>query len=183
MKKFAKRFMGNDEVAKIARRYLVMNSFDGVLTILGVVVGTYMAEGFAHPSVVLSAGVGASLAMGVSGAMGTYLIERAERAREGTNGENESKKDAHDESLFLALVDGLSPALVTLIAVIPSLLALKSVISAEWAFVSSVTIIALELFGLGAFLGKISGKSVISHGLITLFVGAVVFLLVSALPF
>jgi predicted membrane protein (TIGR00267 family) len=174
--------MGNDEVAKIARRYLVMNSFDGVLTILGVVVGTFIAEGFAHPNIVLSAGFGASIAMGISGAMGTYLIEKAERTRENTSSEDELKKDVHEDSLFLALVDGLSPAFVTLIAIVPFLLALKFVISVELAFVLSVTIIALELFGLGAFLGKISGKSIISHGLITLLVGVAVFLAVSSLP-
>jgi len=55
--------MKNDNIAKIARRYLVMNSFDGVLTILGVVVGTYMADEITHPSIVLSAGFGASLIM------------------------------------------------------------------------------------------------------------------------
>jgi len=175
--------MGDDDVAKIARRYLVMNSFDGVLTILGVVVGTYMADGFSHPNLVLSAGFGASFAMGISGAMGTYLTERSERIREYTNGDDESNGDVHEESLFLALVDGLSPALVTLIAIVPFLIALRSLISIESAFISSIVIIVAELFGLGAFLGKIAGKSIILHGLVTLLAGIAVFLVVSALPF
>jgi len=174
--------MGNDDVAKFARRYLVMNSFDGVLTILGVVVGTYMAEGFTPPNIVLSAGFGASLAMGISGATGTYLTERAERTRENNNDEDESNGDMHEDSLFLALVDGLSPALVTFMAIIPFILALNNMISVELAFISSIVIIAAELFSLGAFLGKISGKSIILHGLITLLAGIAVFLVVSVLP-
>jgi len=183
MKRFVRRFMGNDDVAKIARRYLVMNAFDGVLTILGVVVGTYMAEGFTQPSIILSAGFGASLAMGISGAMGTYLTERSERIRKNTNGEEESNGAVYKESLFLALVDGLSPALVTLIAIIPFILALRYIISVETAFISSIIIIAGELFGLGAFLGKIAGKNIIFHGLVTLIAGIAVFLIVSILPF
>ena len=183
MKRFVRRFMGNDDVAKIARRYLVMNSFDGVLTILGVVVGTFTAEGFTHPSIVLSAGFGASLAMGISGAMGTYLTERSERIRENANDEEESNGDVYEASLFLALVDGLSPALVTLIAIIPFILALRYIISVEIAFISSIIIIAGELFGLGAFLGKIAGKNIIFHGLVTLIAGIAVFLIVSILPF
>jgi hypothetical protein len=54
--------IGADE---IARRYFVMNAFDGALTILGVVVGFAIShEGNAR--LVLSAGAGASLAMGIS---------------------------------------------------------------------------------------------------------------------
>lgn len=142
-----------------------------------------MADGISHPSIVLSAGFGASLAMGISGSMGTYLIERAERVRENANGEEESNGDVHGEALFLALVDGLSPAIVTLIAIVPFILALKYIISIELAFISSVIIIGVELFGLGAFLGKIAGKNIILHGLIALFAGISIFLVVSALPF
>ncbi len=181
--RLTKRFMGNDNVAKIARRYLVMNAFDGVLTILGVIVGTFSANGFAHPDVVLSAGFGASLAMGVSGAMGTYLTERSERLRENGSGEDELNGDVDEESLFLALVDGLSPALATLIAIIPFILAIRYLISVELAFISSIIITAGELFGLGAFLGKIAGRNIVFHGLVTLIAGIAVFLIVSALPF
>lgn len=183
MEKFTNGLMGNDDIAKIARRYLVMNSFDGVLTILGVVVGIYMADGAPHPSIVLSAGLGASLAIGISGSVGTYLTERSERTREKASSEDARSKDVHGESLLLALVDGLSPLLATLIAIIPFFLALKHIISIEAAFILSIIIISGELFGLGAFLGKIAGRDIVLHGLITVFAGAATFLVVSALPF
>jgi len=181
-KKITKRLMGDTDVAKIARRYLVMNSFDGSLAILGVVVGTYMAEGASHPHIIISSGLGASVAMGISGFMGAYLIERSERIRDNNNGE-ESNDDVHGESMSLALVAGLSPFLVTLIAVIPFFLSLKHIINIEAAFVSSIVIIMVELFTLGVFLGKIARKNMIFHGLIALFVGGVTFLIVSILPF
>jgi len=41
--KFKKYFIEDNDVARIARRYLIMNSFDGTLTILGVIAGTYLA--------------------------------------------------------------------------------------------------------------------------------------------
>lgn len=72
------RFRSYIKVAKagaIARRYFVMNAFDGALTILGVIVGAFMARE-ADPRVIIGAGVGASLAMGISGAWGAYMAER-----------------------------------------------------------------------------------------------------------
>jgi len=66
--------------AAIARRYFAMNAFDGVLTTLGVLVGSYI--GHVHSAhQVIAVGLGAAVAMGVSGFYGSYLIERAERDR------------------------------------------------------------------------------------------------------
>ncbi len=68
------------EVGEIARRYFAMNAFDGVLTTLGVLVGSYI--GHVHSAhQVVAVGLGAAVAMGVSGFYGSYLIERAERDR------------------------------------------------------------------------------------------------------
>lgn len=183
LKRAIRYFTGDDETAKIARRYLVMNSFDGALTILGVVVGTYFAEGTAHATVVLSAGFGTSLAMGISGFVGAYLTERSERTRASAYDEGAQAIDVHEEALFLAFVDGVSPAAITFVAVIPFILTLRRVISSETAFISSMFIIMGELFCLGVLLGRISGKNVILHGLITVLAGVGTFLIVSMLPF
>ena len=185
IKKFIRRFTSDDDIAKIARRYLVMNSFDGALTILGVIVGTFFAEKTAHSSIIISAGFGTSLAMGISGFVGAYLTESSERRRYADNGDDgeEGDNNLHEESLFLALIDGLSPAIVTFIAVIPFILAMRNFITIYTAFISSVAIIMGELFGLGIILGKIAGKNIILHGLITLLAGAGTFLIISILPF
>ena len=67
-------------ISSISRRYFVMNSFDGAMTMLGVVVGAHSAQA-SDPRIVIGAGLGASVAMGVSEFSGAYLTERAERMR------------------------------------------------------------------------------------------------------
>ena len=64
----------------IARRYFVMNGFDGAMTTFGVVLGSWIA-GVARSEIIILAGLGACLAMGLSGFFGAYIAERAERER------------------------------------------------------------------------------------------------------
>jgi len=65
---------------EIARRYFVMNSFDGALTILGIIIAVYLS-GQNNPGVIITSSLGASIAMAVSGIWGAYSIEKAERQR------------------------------------------------------------------------------------------------------
>ena len=53
-------------IGEIARRYFAMNAFDGVLTIIGVLMGNYMAR-VNEPNIVISTGLATSGAMGISG--------------------------------------------------------------------------------------------------------------------
>ncbi len=66
----------------IARRYFVIGAFDGALTILGVILGAYVAEGHAHPELarqlILGAGLAGGVALAVSSAVGAYEAERVE---------------------------------------------------------------------------------------------------------
>lgn len=64
----------------IGRRYFTMNAFDGVLTIIGVLMGNLMAR-VDEPRIVVSTGMATCIAMGVSGLWGAYLTESAERRR------------------------------------------------------------------------------------------------------
>ena len=68
-------------IGEIARRYFAMNAFDGVLTIIGVLMGNFMA-GVQEPRIVVSTGLATCVAMGVSGLWGAYLTEAAERKRD-----------------------------------------------------------------------------------------------------
>jgi predicted membrane protein (TIGR00267 family) len=84
MRKRIERFREYLEVSKaqeIARRLFVMNAFDGTLTIMGVVIGAHFA-GVINPHVIITAGIGGSVAMGISGVSGAYLTDRAERKRD-----------------------------------------------------------------------------------------------------
>ena len=65
-------------IGEIARRYFAMNAFDGVLTIIGVLMGNFTAR-VADPQIVISTGLATCVAMGISGLWGAYLTEAAER--------------------------------------------------------------------------------------------------------
>ena len=68
-------------IGEIARRYFAMNAFDGVLTIIGVLMGNFTA-GVEDTRIVVTTGLATCVAMGVSGLWGAYLTEAAERQRE-----------------------------------------------------------------------------------------------------
>ena len=75
------------ELGEIARRYFVMNFFDGVLTVLGIVIGNFILFVDNDPTndptklLVIIPALATSIAIGISGISGGYLSERAERKR------------------------------------------------------------------------------------------------------
>ena len=76
-----KKYIEISGLGAIARRYFVMNAFDGALTMLGVVIGASLSH-MTDPSVVIIAGISGSFAMGISGFSGAYMAESAERTKE-----------------------------------------------------------------------------------------------------
>ena len=65
----------------IARRYFVTNGFDGALTMLGLAMGFYSSDSVSTP-VIISACLGAAIALTVSGLASAYVSELAEREKE-----------------------------------------------------------------------------------------------------
>jgi len=176
-----KRLMYVSDVTEIARRYFVMNAFDGALTMLGILVGAHMS-GHSNISLIVSMGVAASIAMGISGFSGAYLTERAERIRELKRLEAAMLVDLGDTlhgeasrfaSFVTALVFGLSPAVAAFIILAPYLLAGFGFLEEAYAFVYSLTITAVVLFGLGAYLASVSDENLTVYGIKMLFVGVV----------
>ena len=68
---------------EIARRYLAMNAFDGILPVLGIIMGGFVSLNFRSGIVVFETSILAvfatSFAMLVSGITSSYLTESAER--------------------------------------------------------------------------------------------------------
>jgi len=168
------------EADELARRYFVMNAFDGALTVLGVIVGAFVG-GEAEPKVIISAGVGASLAMGLSGGIGAYVAERAERSRALKELETHMFKDLQDTLIgkasraaayWVAFVDGVSPAIAALIPLSPLIFARLTPMPVDLALSASIVLNLVTLFALGIFLGKISKESIWLHGLLTAGAGA-----------
>ena len=167
-------------IGEIARRYFAMNAFDGVLTIIGVLMGNLTA-GVDTPRIVLSTGLATSIAMGVSGLWGAYLTEAAERKRDLVELSNQTLTDLNDTrigrasrvaAIAVAIIDGLSPFLAALAALIPFFVAgLFPTIT--WVYYTSLGMALLILFSLGLFLGRISRGNLIIYGVKTVVAGVV----------
>jgi predicted membrane protein (TIGR00267 family) len=72
--------------AQIARRYFVNNFYDGMLTILGILLGffVFLLQNPNQPipsSYVILTGLGTSISMLISGVSGSYLSEKAEQKK------------------------------------------------------------------------------------------------------
>ena len=169
-------------VGSITRRYFVMNAFDGALTMLGVVIGAYISGVINQPTVIISAGIAGSIAMGASGISGAYMTEKAERTKKIKELEKamltDMKNGLHGKShrfatIFAALVDGVSPALAAMVVISPFFLINYGIITVEIAFFSSIFITLVVLCLLGIYLAKISDESMIKYGIQMLVVGLI----------
>ncbi len=190
MRKRIERFREYLEVSKaqeIARRLFVLNAFDGTLTIMGVVIGAHFA-GVTNPHIVITAGIGGSVAMGISGVSGAYLTERAERKRDLRKLEMAMLKNLEDThyarasefaSFVVAAVDGISPALSAAILVTPYLIVPR--ISMDSAFFASLILGLAVLFILGIFLARISDERPAVSGLQMIVVGIITIIIVGLL--
>jgi predicted membrane protein (TIGR00267 family) len=164
----------------IARRAFANNSFDGVLTMVGVVMGS-LVVGVKDAKVILVTGLSTAIAIGVSGGWGAYLTESAERRHSLATLERSTLTDLHDSSIgkaarsavvIVAAVDGLSPFMAAFIVVIPFFFA-PLLPSIMWAFYGSLAMALIALFGLGAYLAGISKENKAIYGIKTTIAGVV----------
>jgi predicted membrane protein (TIGR00267 family) len=159
------------EIGDIARRYFAMNAFDGVLTMIGVLIGNYSA-GVESARVVISTGLATSMAIGVSGFWGAYFTESAERKRDLDDLESHTLTDLNETkigrasrvaAIVVSLVDGLAPFLAALVVLLPFFF------TSLWgeiyhSYYLSLAMALGTLFALGAFLGAISRENIALTG-------------------
>ncbi len=164
----------------IARRYFAMNAFDGTLTIMGIILASHFA--LHHDArAIVTAGIGACLAMMFSGLAGTYLAEKAEREREFKEMERAMlrkldqtivKKASRFAIIVSSIVDGFAPFLAGLILLTPFILIVASIpLAWDVAVWISGGVGFLMLFLLGIFLGRVSEQNPWFYGLQTLGAG------------
>jgi predicted membrane protein (TIGR00267 family) len=175
--------------SQIARRALANNAFDGVLTMIGVLMGNYLGD-VRNPAIVIRIGIATSISIGVSGLWGAYLAESAERGRELAELEKIALTDLGDTKIgrasrvavvVVSLVDGLSPLVSSLIVLIPFFFTpLLGEIMVSYGL--SLAIAMVALFGLGMFLGQISGRNLFGYGLRTVVAGVVAIVVNALLP-
>jgi predicted membrane protein (TIGR00267 family) len=171
---------------QIARRYFVVNGFDGALTMLGLLMGFYVADSVELTAVV-SACFGAAVALGVSGVSSAYISESAEKQHELEKLEQAMITDLEDTAygeaarlmpVVVAMVNGLAPFVIAMVIISPLWFSLwrPGVLTAP---IEIATIIAFVLiFLLGVFLGRVSGTFWLWSGLKALGVAALTGLLI-----
>jgi len=169
-------------ISDIARRYFVKNGMDGSMTVLGIILGSWAAR-VKNPYVIVMAGLGACLAMGVSGLFGAYITEKAERKRIIKNLEDAILSDLEgslqqNASEFVptlaALVDGLSPTLTAMISLIPFIMSMLKFLSIWDSYIVSIILTFGTLFALGLYLGRIARERMWLYGLQMVAAGVII---------
>ena len=156
-------------VGPIIRRYFVIGAFDGALTVLGIIIG---ASAFGtleeHKALVLSASIGAAIALAVSSAVGAYEAERVEKKLDIRTIEramlarlSEEHREAFQFAAILsAIVHGIAPLIAGLLPILPFVF-----LDARTATVVAVAITLVILFLLGVYLGNLVRERVLVTGL------------------
>jgi predicted membrane protein (TIGR00267 family) len=176
----------------IARRYFVIGAFDGALTILGVILGAYVAEGHQHPELarelIVGAGLAGGIALSVSSAVGAYEAERVEhilshhqleramlRPVEGT------RKEAIRVSISVsAVAHGIAPLLAAFVPLVPFFF-----LSLDMAVLVAMAMTLAFLFALGVYLGSLIREMIVYTGLRFVIAGlatAIVLILIGGTP-
>lgn len=156
----------------IARRYFVIGAFDGALTILGVILGAYVAEATLHPELakqlIMGAGLAGGVALAVSSAVGAYEAERVEHLLSHRHLEKAmlcnvegTRKEAMSVSITIsALVHGVAPLLAAFVPLVPFFF-----MGLDEAVVTATAITLAFLFVLGAYLGSLIKEMIVYTGL------------------
>jgi predicted membrane protein (TIGR00267 family) len=163
----------------IARRYFVLNCFDGAITVFSIVLAA-IVTGVNNPKFVVATALGASVAMAVSGFSGAYMAEKAEHERHLNQYEHErnSKQLARHKAagftvVYLALIAGLAPPLASLPAIILLLLSMAGLLPQLLTYYLALVSSFIILFLLGIYLGKVSKGNHWKYALLMLAVGGV----------
>jgi predicted membrane protein (TIGR00267 family) len=169
------------QAGQIARRYFVTNGFDGALTMLGILLGFYTG-GDVPLVVVISACLGAAIALGISGFTSALLSETEERKKElkeleeslvAPLEESDYGKASQTTPWIIAAVNGLSPFLISLFIIIPLWLEQAGVNLPLplGPLETGISFAFLAILFLGIFLGRISGTFWLWSGLRAVLIG------------
>jgi len=170
----------------IARRYFVVNGFDGALTMLGLVVGFAVSEPVGLP-VVITACVGAAVALGVSGMTSAWLSETAEKQSELRELERAMITDLGESAyghaarvlpIAIALVNGSAPLVISILIIAPLWAAQAGVTLPLPPLHTSLVMALAMIFLLGVYLGRISGTFWLWAGIRTLLIAMATALLI-----
>ena len=162
------------EAKGVARRLFVTNSFDGLLTTIGVLLGSYIG-GAVNPYSYIGAVLGGTVTMGIfSGFLGAFFSEKAERKKELKELQTQVMRDLSNTiygkaskyiPYYVAVWSSIGLLLFPIISISPFFLSIKNILNVKNALVSSIGLSNIMVFALGIYLGKVSGEGVMKTGL------------------
>tara|TARA_R110002074_G_scaffold99392_1_gene214724 strand:+ start:26879 stop:27463 length:585 start_codon:yes stop_codon:yes gene_type:complete len=170
----------------IARRYFVVNGFDGALTMLGLIIG-FLVSAPDNLTVIINVCLGAAIALFMSGLSSAYISESAERRHAQGKLERAMISDLEDSThgyatrwvpVLIALVNGLAPLIISLLILTPLWLFVAGVPLPVPPLYAAVMVALLLVFLLGVFLGRIAGVSWLRSGSQTLLVAVLTAVLI-----
>ncbi len=151
-------------ISPISRRYFISNGFDGALTGIGIVIGSFLS-GIPSGATVIKISLGAAVGLGTSGVWSVWEIERAEKKAEILKIEKAMLTDLDETKIqenklgarkINAVMSGIGPLIGILIPIIPFFFVDPSYITPLTATITSIGIAISILFIFGAYMGKIS---------------------------
>jgi len=172
------------DLVTISRRYFVIGFFDGVLTIMGMLIGAYLSG--VPSEAVVSAGVATSLALGISSGWGAFEAERVEQKIAAMEKRRSLLKNDDDYCLideahsFAMKVSSIVHAIAPIPAAILTLLPYIFLPSGK-AFPYAIAIGLSLLFLVGLTLGKIAKENIVKSGLRLVLAGIVTLIIVTIL--
>ncbi|MBD3398025.1 hypothetical protein GF412_02520 [Candidatus Micrarchaeota archaeon] len=176
-------------MSELARRYFVMNSFDGTLTIFGVLLGSFLAQ-ISEPATIIMLGMAGGAAIFVSGVWGTYLSESAERKKSKNELEKVMLKDLDRTKIseaenfatyYVSFINGISPLLAILLIISPFFAASAGIIGMGTAYYISFALFFVVFASIGVFLGRLSKENLVLSALKSLAVGFVCAIIIYAI--
>ncbi len=169
------------DLASVSRRYFVIGFFDGVLTILGLIVGAHLT-GEASARLIISSGIATALALGISSAWGAFEAERIEqkilkdeKERALLVNSRECTIDrAHKFAAYVSsLIHGIAPIIAALLPLTPYVIFPENI-----AYKYSLAIGLISLFVVGAVIGRIAKYNLIFSGIRMVLAGVITILVI-----
>ncbi len=172
------------DIVSVSRRYFVIGFFDGVLTVLGMIMGAHLT-GEASARLIISAGVATALALGVSSAWGAFEAERIEqkimknrKEKALLVNERECMMDrAHRFAAYVSsIIHGIAPIVAAVLPLLPYVF-----LPEDDAFVAAMVVGFASLFIIGSIMGRIARFNILVSGFRMLLAGIATIVVVTIL--
>jgi predicted membrane protein (TIGR00267 family) len=164
-------------------RYIILGTIDGILAVLGIIIG--LSSTTLHPGIIVKAALGGGIALCLTNGIGSYLAETAVEYGKLSEVEQallQDLKDTRIEKLTRrniiidSILHGSSSFVGSLIPILPFVFIPDGI-----AIYASVGMALAALVVLGLFSGKISGQSYLKSIIRMVCLGAIVVIACSVL--